>query len=1162
MRAAVRSWLIRGVILAGVAALIGVAWLANSWVSPERVRTQLVAHLTEQFDGVEVHVGSARMRILGGIAVTDLTLTRRGDPHPFLVVPSAVIYHDKEQLNRGRLVIRKVELENPELTLERAPDGTWNLEKVLREGTPADKPVPTFVAKGATLTVTDRGPDGLPPLKLTDLQLTLLNDPLPVLSVQAQGAAAGYGAFQARVQMNRISRQATVRLDLPELPVAGAAAAAGKVAPELAPHLARLAATAAVRAELTYTPDTIPAWRHDVRVEVKDGRFEHPEIPWPVENLALKARCVDGRVKVEEASAKVGPAQVRFSLETRPTPPGPAPKGGADDPIARLEEHLQRFDVSLAGVPLTDELFARLGETGAKIKRALSPTGSIDFGYRFTREAAGWRREYEVRPRTVAVVYESFRYPVADVRGWVKRTVTHAGQDVTQIDLRGTAGGQVTLTGQLSGPRPDQALNLRLTGTDVPLDEKLIAALPGKYPDIVRQFRATARGDFVAEITQQHGVNLTENEFRIDVRDGTVNYTQFPYPVEKVKGRVVIRSHSTNPARPLRPGEPLRPLPDRDEIVFDGLTGIHAGAAVWLNGAKRPKPGSRDRVLTLHIGGNNCPVDADLRTALRELKLDTVWTTFDPKGTLTFDADLEVLDRAAPPDRPDHDPPFDPASDLKLAFTFSGPTVTPSFFRYELTDLAGLLEYRDGQLRLERFTGRHGDAKLKLAAGEVRFYPDGTLWANLGGLEMKPFVADPAFLTALPPGLRAGMADLKLKGNVDLAVKHLVVLTPPDPPGGAIPPPDPLPIGPAASGTREPPVVAVNRGFAPPARQVIARGQAPTTLPPTPFPPSSAARQPDPIVYWDAELKLAGAGLEAGLPWEEVFGSVACRGRYEGTHLGLVRGNIWLDRAVIAGQPVSGMRGHVRVLPQVANPTRPGEFLPIELSITDVSATLFHGVLGGEARVVLTDPVRYELWLSATDVQLDEVARHYGFNKPGSDADLKGIAQAQLHLYNRPDPRTGQLVTEGAGKIDVPTGRMYNLPILLDLVKVFKWQVPDKTAFEEAHAVFRIQGDRVKVEQIDLIGNAVCLGGSGELDFTGEYVWFEFYMIWSKVLKQMINTPIGDLTAFLSKNLFKIRMVRENGELKYRPEPIPVVSEPVKAVADRLKSRAGRTPPR
>ena len=89
-----------------------------------------------------------------GIAVSDLKLSRRGSSsdQAFFVAPSAVLYHDKEQLNRGRLVIKKIELENPELTLERMADGRWNLAGILRVG-PADRPVPTFVTKGATLTI-------------------------------------------------------------------------------------------------------------------------------------------------------------------------------------------------------------------------------------------------------------------------------------------------------------------------------------------------------------------------------------------------------------------------------------------------------------------------------------------------------------------------------------------------------------------------------------------------------------------------------------------------------------------------------------------------------------------------------------------------------------------------------------------------------------------------------------------------------------------------------------------------------------------------------------------------------------------------------------------------------------------------------------------------
>src|SRR5262245_53204139 len=202
-----RSWAIRGLILAGVAVLAALGWVANSWVSPERVRAQVIATLDEHLEGVEIHVGSAHMRILGGIAVSDLRLSRRGPDGAetaLLAVPSAVLYHDKEQLNRGRLVIKKVELEHPELHLERGSDGKWNVEQVSKAG-PADKPVPTFVVKGGTIHIVDRGPDPLPSVTLTDANLTLLNDPLPVLAIQARALARDYGGVNVLARVNRLT---------------------------------------------------------------------------------------------------------------------------------------------------------------------------------------------------------------------------------------------------------------------------------------------------------------------------------------------------------------------------------------------------------------------------------------------------------------------------------------------------------------------------------------------------------------------------------------------------------------------------------------------------------------------------------------------------------------------------------------------------------------------------------------------------------------------------------------------------------------------------------------------------------------------------------------------------------------------------------------------
>ncbi|HXD84914.1 MAG TPA: hypothetical protein VN641_00360 [Urbifossiella sp.] len=1142
MRLSLRNWLIRGLILAGVAALVACGWVANSWISPERVREQVIAALGEQLDGVDVQVGSAHMRILGGIAVRELKLVRRGDPddQPFFFAPSAVLFHDKEQLNRGRLVIRKIGLENPDLRLERGSDGRWNLADILKPG-PADRPVPTFVAKGATLIIVDRTADSIPEVRLNDARFTLLNDPLPILTISADATVQGFGAVQVRARFNRITHHASVGLELPNFPLGEVLPlAAAKFAPNLPADLGKLTAAAAVKADLTYAPEATPAWRHDVRLEIKDGRLEHADLPWPVEKLAVKLRSIDGKLKVEEATAKIGPAHVQIALETRDlltkskgTPS--KPPANADE-LDLLEEHLQKLEVVATGLPLDDALFARLGAKAARARTMFAPTGTIAIGYKFSHEAAGNRHEYEVRPHSVAVIYEKFKYPVTEVQGSLKKTVAPGEPAQISVDLRGKAAGQpVTLNGKVTGDAPDPAIDLRLAGINLPLDDALIAALPGKYPDMIREFHATGRADLTAKLIQQQGINLCENEFRVEVRDAKMNYSEFPYPLEKVKGTIVVRTTSTDPKRPARPGEPIQTLAERDELILDGFTGQHAGAAIWLNGAKRSVPDSNDRKLILHVGGNTCPADADLKAALGALKLNEMWTVFSPRGDLTFSADLEILDRGPSPSRPDFDPPFNAAADLKLTFRLiSGLTITPSFFAYEINDLSGWLEYKNGRVVLEHFGGRHGGSHMKLSAGDVRFYPDGVIWANLGGLELKPLVADAALLKALPGKLRSAVEQLQLKGSAELNLKQLVVLTPPQAAPGVIgQPPEPFPVTPMGSR---------------PVSATIARGQLPTALP-------SAIPKPDPIVYWNADLKMTGASLDTGVPWEEVFGAASCRGRYEGTHLGLVNGNIFLDRAIIAKQPFAAVQGQVFAEAQIPDPHVPGKFFPTALQFAGISGKLFHGTVGGEARVLLGGPVCYELWLTATDVKLEDVAQHH---RLASDADLKGIAQAQLRLFNRQDPKTGQWNIEGLGKIDVPTGRMYNLPVMLDLVKVLKLSTPDRTAFEEAHATFHVHNDRIKVDQLDLIGKALCVGGSGELDTSGNYAKFEFYTLYSEILARLVNTPVGDVSAFLSRGLFKIKMTRENGITKYKPEPVPAVTEPIKAITERLRKRIGR----
>src|SRR5205085_3490986 len=115
------------------------------WTNPAAVRQQVMLRLEEMFPGATISLDSARLRILGGISLSELRFTRRDDPEQteLLHIPSAILYHDKEKLLEGSLSIRKVELQRPRLRLVRYADGRWNLHGLAALESRSKEPLPT-----------------------------------------------------------------------------------------------------------------------------------------------------------------------------------------------------------------------------------------------------------------------------------------------------------------------------------------------------------------------------------------------------------------------------------------------------------------------------------------------------------------------------------------------------------------------------------------------------------------------------------------------------------------------------------------------------------------------------------------------------------------------------------------------------------------------------------------------------------------------------------------------------------------------------------------------------------------------------------------------------------------------------------------------------------
>ena len=133
-----RKWFVRGLVFSIIGACVGVALIYQRWTDPAIVREMVIAKLQDMYPGAVITVDSARLRILGGIQVNELRMSRRDDPDrtEFFHVPSAIIYHDKEKISQGQLTLRKIELNRPRLRAVRARDGKWNLQDIIGERPP------------------------------------------------------------------------------------------------------------------------------------------------------------------------------------------------------------------------------------------------------------------------------------------------------------------------------------------------------------------------------------------------------------------------------------------------------------------------------------------------------------------------------------------------------------------------------------------------------------------------------------------------------------------------------------------------------------------------------------------------------------------------------------------------------------------------------------------------------------------------------------------------------------------------------------------------------------------------------------------------------------------------------------------------------------------
>jgi hypothetical protein len=1034
-----RKWIVRGVVYGIIGAAATAALVYQRWTNPGAVREQVIAALTKAFPGAHVSVDSARLRILGGIQLNGLRLTRADDQekNEFLNVPSAIFYHDKEKILDGELTLRKIELIRPRLRVRRGRDGKWNLQDLVRPSPGApENSLPAIVIHQGTLILEDRSDQAKhATLEINDISLTIINDPLPRVTIRGAANSELLGKLNLHGSIDRLDGEAYLAFRATQIPLTQTLLSRLPIqCPRDLFETLQLSATANVEGKVSYHPSQPQPVYYDVRCEVKQGKLKHSKLPLPLDDLHVKLTCNNGELNLETLTARSGTTEIEAH-------------GSGLIPCVdqEFEVHLD-----LKHVMLGQDLAARLPVKIRALHELFQPNGPTTIHIacakregEWTALATGEPSQVSIRPEGVALAFKGFPYPLEKARGSVDYNLLN--QHV-HVDITSYAGeSPVFLHGHWNGEGPQADVKLDIHSNNVTIDDNLSQGL--RTPALEKllafgeSFHATGKLDVKAHIRQEPGTPF-RNEFHLHFHDTSICWDQFPYPLKNVSGTIDIYPHHWE---------------------FHEFQGVHNGGHVLVNGHSKPKDEKGvDHGISLEITGRKIQLDDRLREALRPMKeMYKTWETFNPTGELYFTASVN---------RPSAD-----LNELVVHVDARGATAKPAFFPYRIQDISGQFRFAKMQLEISKLRAKHEQAMIALDNGTVDLNPRGGYYAKLLDLQVQGLRFDDEFVQALPDKLRVVAKAMRMQDPLRLKTQ-VIIAQPPE-----------------------------------------------------------TGKPPD--IYWDGNVWMFGAKVTTGFEFSNVWGELACRGRYDGRQIIGVEGNLLLDQATLFELPFKKV--HAKFEIRKDSP---------ELLLVGLRAPIFGGDVTGQIRVDLISALRYEMNLTASQINLAEFGKH----NLGPKSQISGTANARLYLTGL---GTGIDTLEGNGAIDIPRGHLYNLPFLLDLLKFLGLHWPDRTAFEEFHAVVGIQGSKVNVQKVDLLGSAVSLSGKGEFELTSKEIKLDIYPMWGRI-EQLLPPVVRPFPTTFSKNLLTVevrgKVTSNPKDLRFNMKPMPVIVDPLLLLRDRM----------
>ncbi len=704
----------------------------------------------------------------------------------------------------------------------------------------------------------------------------------------------------------------------------------------------------------------------DVRGHVTNGRFEHRRLPFPLADISATFTANQSGFEIQSIVAQSGGSHFQGSAKV---------DGWSKQSDFDCLLEAERLIVGRQWQP-----FLPAEWTGHWQK--ILPQGEVDVRAEVHRKNGFTIPNVSLRCRNIALTHYRFPYRLDRTVG----TVILENKELT-MHLTGQAGGNpVQVNGVIELTDAGTVGHVEVRGRDMPIDERLLTAMPARGAEILERLHADGTFDFV--FRQDRSPKFPKghsNSLDIRLRDCTLKDVRFPYPLTNVQGSVQMIE---------------------EDWSLTEITGRNDTGIVHCSGHLDRSAGEQG-VLTLELSGREVVLDQELRDAL-PASVGRFWDDLAPRGKADFIATVkhtvgqkktEVILDATP-----------------HANTVS---IEPAWFPYRLEQLQGRLSWNNGLLQLSGWRGVHARTTVS-TEGNCRFLPDGSWHVSLSHLSADRFRADHELLRALPNGLQEALSTVGPSGLLSIDGSLDVYSTSAEQQGDL-----------------------TKRRYA---------------------------------ASWNCHLDVEQGCFDVGVALDNVHGGLSLQGNTDGRRWSAV-GEIDLDSAIWQGVQLTQVRGPI-LMDQSG--VRFGAMTVSDgMTPRRLSAKVAGGKIEVDGMASSSGLGGFTVAASLVDADLERLA----CDSHGAPHSSKGRVFGSVEISGT---RAGTHSLRGHGQLRIRDADVYELPLVVAMLKMLRVKSPDLNAFGSSFIQFRIAGPHAYLDEIELAGDAISLVGNGEVGFDGD----------------------------------------------------------------------------